>query len=248
MGSLMEQRRVLIPVISEAISKTFDKGDWKSIGYATENEDLIQNHSRLFRSLHWGDEDYEGCVFDVIEHIYDSDDQNIEKLIRNSKVEKWIKSNKPDIYKEYLDKTYVPSFKQREIKPSEIVEKALEDAQTLLTSSGPVSAIDRVHTALHGYLKHQLDLRGINYRSDTGITELYKSLRECVPEIRELGERSEDLNKMLRSLTSVLDALNPIRNRASVAHANESLIGDAEAKFVINIVSSVLHYFDEKLN
>lgn len=243
----MEQRRKLIPVISEAISKTFDKGDWKSIGYATENEDLIQNHTRLLRSLQWGDDDYEGYVFDVVEHIYDSDDENIEKLLRNSKIEKWIKSNKPDIYKEYFDNTYVPSFKQRNLSPSEIVEKALEDAQALLTSNGPVSAIDRVHTALHGYLKHQLDQRGINYRADTGITELYKCLRENVPEIRELGERSEDMNKMLRSLTSVLDALNPIRNRASIAHANDALIGESEAKFVINIVSSVLHYFDEKL-
>ena len=243
----MEQRRKLIPVISEAISKTFDKGDWKSIGYATENEDLIQNHPRLLRSLQWGDEDYEGCVFDVVEHIYDSDDENIEKLLRNSKIEKWIKSNKLDIYKEYFDNTYVPSFKQRDLSPSEIVEKALEDAQALLTSNGPVSAIERVHTALHGYLKHQLDQRGINYHADTGITELYKCLRENISEIRELGERSEDMNKMLRSLTSVLDALNPIRNRASIAHANDALIGEAEAKFVINIVSSVLHYFDEKL-
>lgn len=105
-----------------------------------------------------------------------------------------------------------------------------------------------MHNAFHGYLKHQLDQRSIDYRSDTGITELYKCLRENVPEIRGLGERSEDMNKMLRSLTSVLDALNPIRNRASVAHANDALIGEAEARLVINIVSSVLHYFDEKLN
>ncbi|UCZ77147.1 abortive infection family protein [Dickeya zeae] len=243
----MEQRRKLIPVISEAISKTFDKGDWKSIGYATENEYFIQNHPRLLRSLQWGDEDYEGCVFDVVEHIYDSGDKNIEKLLGNSKVEIWIKSNKPDIYKEYFDNTYVPSFKQRNLSPSEIVDKALEDAQTLIISNGPVSAIDRVHTALHGYLKHQLDQKNIDYRADAGITELYKCIRENVREIRELGERSEDMNKMLRSLTSILDALNPIRNRASVAHANDILIGEAEAKFVINIVSSVLHYLDEKL-
>ncbi len=243
----MEQRRKLIPVISEAISKTFDIGDWKSIGYATESEDLIQNHPRLIRSLQWGDEDYEGCVFDAVEHIYDSDEKNIEKLLRNSKVERWIKSNNPDIYKEYFDNTYIPNFKQRNLFPSEIVDKALNDAQALLSSNGPVSAIDRVHTALHGYLKHQLDQKSINYREDAGITELYKCLRENVPEIRELGERSEDMNKMLRSLTSVLDALNPIRNRASVAHANDTLMGDAEAKFVVNVVSSVLHYLDEKL-
>jgi len=243
----MEQRRKLIPAISEAISSVFDKGDWKAIGYATGSEDLIQNHSRLLRSLQWGDEDYEGCVFDVVESIYDSDDENIDKLLKNTKVERWIKSNKPDIYIEFYDSEFVPAFKQKSLSPSEIVEKALEDAQVLLTSNGPVSAVDRVHTALHGYLKSSLSQKGVPYKADAGITELYKSLRENVPEIKELGARSEDMNKMLRSLTSVLDALNPIRNRSSVAHANEELIGEAEAKFVINIVSSVLHYLDSKL-
>jgi len=243
----MEKRRKLIPAISEAISKTFDKGDWKSIGYATGSENLIQGHSRLLRSLQWADEDYEGCVFEVIEHIYDDDDENIKKLLDNSKIKNWIKSNNPKIYKEFYDNTFVPEFKQKHLSPSEIVEKALQDAQTLLASNGPVSAVDRVHTALHGYLKHQLDQRYINFKPDAGITELYKILRENTSELKELGERSEEINKMLRSLASILDALNPIRNRASVAHANDDLLGEAEAKFVINIVSSILHYLDHKL-
>ena len=243
----MENRRKLIPAISEAISNTFDKGDWRSIGYATENEERIQNHPRLLRSLQWGDDDYKGCVIDVVGHIYDSDDENVNTLLENKKIKKWIKSNKPAIYKEFYDNTFVQEFKQKSMSPSEIVEKALEDAQVLLVSSGPVSAVDRVHTALHGYLKSTLDQKSITYKPDAGMTELYKCLREKVPEIKDLGERSEDINKMLRSLASVLDALNPIRNRASVAHPNDNLIGEAEAKFVINIVSSVLHYLDEKL-
>jgi AbiJ N-terminal domain 5/Abortive infection C-terminus/HEPN domain len=243
----MEKRRKLVPAISEAISRVFDKGDWKSIGYTTGCEDLIQNHPRLLRSLQWEDEDYEGCVFDVIEHIYDFDEENVNKLLKNKKIESWIKSNKPDIYKEFYDSAFVQPFRQKSSSPSEIVEIALKDADALLLSSGPVSAIDRVHTALHGYLKSALDQEGIDYKKDSGITELYKHLRENVPKIKQAGERSEEINKMLRSLTSVLDALNPIRNRSSIAHANDELIGDAEARFVINIVSSILHYLDAKL-
>jgi hypothetical protein len=36
---------------------------------------------------------------------------------------------------------------------TDVVERALVDAEQLLSSSGPISAVDRVHTALHGYLR-----------------------------------------------------------------------------------------------
>jgi hypothetical protein len=35
---------------------------------------------------------------------------------------------------------------------TDVVERALVDAEQLLSGSGPISAVDRVHTALHGYL------------------------------------------------------------------------------------------------
>ncbi|HKM66281.1 MAG TPA: hypothetical protein VJX70_03875 [Candidatus Acidoferrum sp.] len=36
---------------------------------------------------------------------------------------------------------------------SAVVEAALTDAETLIRTSGPANALDRVHTALHGYLE-----------------------------------------------------------------------------------------------
>jgi hypothetical protein len=40
-----------------------------------------------------------------------------------------------------------------------VVERALRDAQRLLESSGAVSAVDRAHTALHGYMRLLCDRR-----------------------------------------------------------------------------------------
>src|SRR5512136_114978 len=37
---------------------------------------------------------------------------------------------------------------------NEVVEWALHDAEILLTQAGPASAIDRAHTAIHGYVRH----------------------------------------------------------------------------------------------
>ena len=243
----MEKRRKLVPAISEAISKKFDEGDWKKLSYEVGIEDLVDNHPRLLRSLKWGDSDYDRCVFDVVEHIYDTDDENIEKLLTNSIINRYLKENREDIYKEFCEKSYISPFKPKKENPSEVVEKALEDAELLLAKNGAVSAIDRAHTALHGYLKSICQDYSISVGSDPSITDLYKAIRKDVPAIRDLGSRSEDLNKMLRSLMSVLDALNPIRNKASVAHPNENLLSKEEADFTINIIRSVLHYLDSKL-
>ena len=43
-----------------------------------------------------------------------------------------------------------------------------------------------------------------------------------------------------------VDALNPVRNNASVAHPNEVLIGEPEAMLVINTVRTLLSYLENK--
>ena len=47
---------------------------------------------------------------------------------------------------------------------------------------------------------------------------------------------------------AILDALNPVRNRASVAHPNPSLLEQHEAMLVVNSTRTILHYLDSKLS
>jgi hypothetical protein len=44
-----------------------------------------------------------------------------------------------------------------------------------------------------------------------------------------------------------MDALNPARNRGSVAHPNEELLDNDEAMLFINAARTVLQYLDVKL-
>ena len=53
---------------------------------------------------------------------------------------------------------------------------------------------------------------------------------------------------LLRTLSSALDALNPLRNRASVAHPNDELLELPEAMLVINVARTLLHYFDTRIS
>jgi hypothetical protein len=44
-----------------------------------------------------------------------------------------------------------------------------------------------------------------------------------------------------------MDALNPIRNNASIAHPNQDLLEKEEALLVINVARTLLHYLDSKI-
>jgi len=64
---------------------------------------------------------------------------------------------------------------------------------------------------------------------------------------KDLGARSEEITKVLRALATVIDALNPIRNRASVAHPNEELLDEPEAVLVINAIRTLLQYIESRI-
>ncbi|MCC3256513.1 abortive infection family protein, partial [Xanthomonas campestris] len=66
------------------------------------------------------------------------------------------------------------------------------------------------------------------------------------PKLRELGSQSDTLERVLRCLSSVIDCLNPARNNASLAHANETLLEKDEATLAINAARTVFQYLDTK--
>ncbi len=117
-----------------------------------------------------------------------------------------------------------------------MVRRALDDASILLRTSGPQSAVDRVHTAMHGYLHTLCNEAQISIGARPTMNQLFKELRSAHPALADVGVRGGDVNRVLGSMATILDALNPVRNNASVAHPNEQLIGEAEATLVINTV------------
>lgn len=60
-------KRVL--ALRERVVAEFNAGDWEEVGLLTGYSDFISNHSRLLRSLNWGDEDYSGNALTVIKQI-----------------------------------------------------------------------------------------------------------------------------------------------------------------------------------
>lgn len=130
---------------------------------------------------------------------------------------------------------------------SAVVERALLDFETLTKAHGAVSGIDRVHTALHGYLIEICRGASISHNTGADITALFNLIRQQHPKFQAQPPGTEP-QKMLRGLAQIVDAMNPVRNHSSLAHPNENLIEEPEAMLAANAVRSLLHYLNMKLH
>ena len=131
---------------------------------------------------------------------------------------------------------------------SSVVEIALAEASALIGAGKRVSAVDRIHTALHGYLRDLCDKAGIARAPDDSITKLYKSLRQQHPALKGLGPYTDRILGILATFSSVLDTLNTLRNEASLAHPNEELLDEAEAELAINAALTIFNYLEKRLH
>jgi hypothetical protein len=128
------------------------------------------------------------------------------------------------------------------------VIRALSDFEVLVSSSGgPVSGVDRIHTAFHGYLQAVCDDEGIQHPAEADITSLFTLIRNNHPKFLAHPPGAEAM-KILRGLAQVVDALNPVRNDHSMAHPNPDLLDEPEAFLAVNAVKTLLHYLNMKLS
>jgi len=132
-------------------------------------------------------------------------------------------------------------------KSSAVVARAIADAEALLAKTGATSGVDRVHTALHGHLLAVAAAEGIAVPKDASLAATYRILLEKHPKLVPSGPRADDIRQVQRSISAIIAALEPVRNRASVAHPNQVLLEAPEAVLVVNAARTVLTYIDSKV-
>lgn len=233
--------------MQRTIVAEFNATDWHELGYLTGFHDYIQGHPRLLRSLGFGDDDYGACVFQALQYFANHDSRALVAVIEHQKIHLHLQQVQAD---KLIELGYqvgqVPAVLPS-ASASDVVRRALRDADNLLATSGAPSAIDRLHTAMHGYLKSACREGTIAVADDATLTQAYKALRTHHPALQSLGSHDNEVGKILASFASVLDALNTLRNRGSVAHPNENLVEVAEGGLVVNAVRTIFHYLNQKL-
>src|SRR3989449_6509361 len=124
---------------------------------------------------------------------------------------------------------------------SAVVERALGDAEHLIESQGATSGVDRIHTAFHGYLIALCQRAEWTLPSDQSVTDLLKLLRQKHPALQQTGARAAHIERVLRAIATIVDTLNPLRNRASVAHPNADLLDEPRSEEHTSELQSRLH-------
>ncbi|NLS07652.1 hypothetical protein HGP14_30805 [Rhizobium sp. P32RR-XVIII] len=72
--------RLAILPLKARVAKLFDKESWLEVATLTDSYDLVTGHSRLLRSLEWGDGDYDGHVLEVLTSIVEKNPSNLDTV------------------------------------------------------------------------------------------------------------------------------------------------------------------------
>lgn len=125
-----------------------------------------------------------------------------------------------------------------------VVARALADAKALIGQSKASSAIDRVHTALHGYLLDICNECDLEVTESTTTSKAFKLIRENHPAFAIQGHRSDEVTRVLQAVATSIDAFSTIRNKASLAHAN-TLLEEPEATGSVNAMYTIFRYVQD---
>jgi len=129
---------------------------------------------------------------------------------------------------------------------STTIMRALGDAKALIGTVDSSSAIDRVHTALHGYLVQLCSDENIPLPSNTTVSKAFKELRKNHPALQATGHRADEISRVLNSFSASIDAFSTLRNQASLAHVNV-LLDVPEATATVNSMYTIFRYIQDSL-
>ncbi|MCM1061968.1 MAG: abortive infection family protein, partial [Eubacterium sp.] len=131
------------------------------------------------------------------------------------------------------------------ISLTEVIGKAIADAELFMQQGKYDSALDRIHTAFHGYLRKLLDNKNVSYEESDTLSQLYTKLHTKIT--AEIGSSAiADLIKTtLRSASGIISSMNDLRNRHSLSHPNDDLLEKREAEMAIALVKTVCDYINK---
>lgn len=208
---------------------------------------LGNSETRLQESLRLRDDDYGYFIAQFLRHLQGERASALRDIAHRPEVKAWLASNTPDAAQELgLGQPQV-SPPRKSVSASEAVDQALKNADHLLGASGPVSCVDLVHTALHGYLRDVCARAGLSVADDATVAQLFKSVRNGYPELVALDQHDSQVGNVLASLAEAVTALNTMRNDESISQPSQVLMEEAEAMLMFNLVRTLFDYLRARL-
>ena len=125
------------------------------------------------------------------------------------------------------------------------VRKAVEDASVFIREGKYDSAVDRVHTAFHGYVRTVLIEHGVAFETNDGLPSLFAKLHGYYGNSIQPPDVAGRVKGLLRSAGTMINSVNELRNKNTIVHPNGQLIQKREAQLVIRLVNAVIDYIED---
>ena len=245
--------------------------DWKAVlpNNKSTTLALIQEERNLLLSIATGKKSFKE---DGIEELYSSRHNEIVSIAKragfdypitaNSLVEWWVEVKSIATYAErrdYISKLFFPLLTQLQeseedsgnldfqpiANKSMAIQKAVEDAEVFIREGKYDSAVDRIHTVFHGYLRQLLSEHSVAFTREDDIRALYSKLHRYYGLRIQPQDVADRVFNLLRSGNGMINAVNELRNNNTIAHPNGALIQRREARLVIDMIHAIITYIED---
>lgn len=231
-----------------AIKDTFTYDMWIDLGDRTGTKEIITDHSRLLRSLQFGDDDYEFCIRMVLPKIIEMNPENLSIIEEFVGLEKWLKENDNQLYSDLyggVSASLADVEKSAQINNLTQLNKQLLRIRNSI-SEDPELAIGSSKELLESLMKKILVEHGYNI----GKEDLPKLLKEMhrVFGFEEGDSNKSEHNKFIRvinNLGQVIVGIGELRNHFGTGHGRdiEIQINDIHARLVVDAATTVANYY-----
>ena len=118
-----------------------------------------------------------------------------------------------------------------------------EEVQRYIGEGRFNSGIDRLHTFVTQYLRLLVEKRTAATPSES--VPLHSLMGSYIKSLQASDAPTEMSLRILKTAISTLEALNPIRNDQSLAHPNDRVIGQNEARLIFAYIIALIGYVEE---
>jgi AbiJ N-terminal domain 5/Abortive infection C-terminus len=239
-----------ILALQRAIKATFDDGRWQELGYLVGKHGLIVGHGRLLRSLHWGDEDYGGCIFDVLPELLGADFENLRTIEEFVGLREWLRGKEPKLYAELYDDAPEPVVPLEHVEEAAGIHVVLELNRHAARirhgiAEDPAQAIGSAKELLETVLKTIIGDHGQKSRDD--IPELLKKAQAQLDLDPKNASGSETLRRTLSNLGQVVHGVAELRTLYGTGHGRSKSheLEVAHARLVVNAAITIATFLLE---
>lgn len=260
----MALANVIVQVVVETIV------DWNAIAPMSKEGVLkiIEDERSCLESIATGKLSFKD---DGVEEEYQERHREIKKIAQragfdypisyNSLVEWWNEAKQYVHYGErraYLSELFSPIIEELRdasdkaecvdfetiASKTQAIGKAIDDANLFIREGKYDSALDRIHSAVHGYVRATLLEHDIEYAESDTLAQLYTKLHRFYEQSIQPPEVAELIKTAIRSASGIISSLNDLRNRHTVSHPNATLIRQREALLMLRLVSALIDYIE----